>query len=77
MFVIHCYAIVTIYQLHRMNAPGCHLQKCYMYSVSPKKYPYNNRIISIEGTFLGDTLYISNKTNVIFIWNKQTFIIIG
>ena len=24
----------------------------------PKKYPYNNRIISIEGTFLGDTLYI-------------------
>jgi hypothetical protein len=23
----------------------------------PKKYPYNNRIISIEGTFLGDTLY--------------------
>ena len=23
-----------------------------------KKYPYNNRIISIEGTFLGDTLYI-------------------
>jgi hypothetical protein len=24
----------------------------------PKKYPYNNRIISIEGTFLGDTQYI-------------------
>jgi hypothetical protein len=24
-----------------------------MYSVSPKKYPYNNRIISIEGTFFG------------------------
>ena len=28
-----------------------------MYSVSQKKYPYNNRIISIEGTILGDTLY--------------------
>jgi hypothetical protein len=28
-----------------------------------KKYPYNNRIISIEGTFLGDTLYrVSQKT---------------
>jgi hypothetical protein len=23
----------------------------------PKKYPYNNRIISIEGTFFWDTLY--------------------
>ena len=33
-----------------------------MYSMSPKKYPYNNRIISIEGTFFGDTLYMNNKS---------------
>jgi hypothetical protein len=32
-----------------------------LYSVSPKKYPYNNRIISMEGTFLGDTLYKLKK----------------
>jgi hypothetical protein len=31
-----------------------------MYSVYQKKYPYNNRIIAIEGTFLGDTLYKKN-----------------
>jgi hypothetical protein len=29
--------------------------------VSPKKYPYNNRIISIEGTFLGHTVELSLK----------------
>jgi acetylornithine/succinyldiaminopimelate/putrescine aminotransferase len=31
--------------------------------MSPKKYPYNNRIISIEGTFLGDTLYSLSVMN--------------
>jgi hypothetical protein len=37
-----------------------------LYSVSPKKYPYNNRIISIEGTFLGTHCIsesLSNQTN--------------
>jgi hypothetical protein len=28
-----------------------------LYSVSPEKYPYNNRILFIEGTFFWDTLY--------------------
>jgi hypothetical protein len=31
----------------------------FRYTVCPpKKYPYNNRIISIEGSFFWDTLYI-------------------
>jgi hypothetical protein len=36
----------------------------------PKKYPYNNRIIAKEGTFLGDTLYIKYYAYLItyFAW---------